>query len=532
MMDGEQCPMYPMDCFIFPDTTILSSPIASYPCQPGRIGNFSNFNGSFAWCYGWIIAQQSSLNVLNQLGLCSGLIGLFAIIFAFTFHVGHRKFGLTVVLIKIARLWIDDSDYNNNNNNNNNNKIINENDFSSSSFSDDDDDAEEKLSHHHKESEQLKNLDWSDIPHVIRNMNREFVNRYDRRQACSYKKQILAVKRTLGNQNLILRPIDKDVKYYRKSGKLQPTTLFASFNIDDSSTKFSHSKAIDALVNFLTHYMLPDHLTLDEAFITWSKSEEQLRILLAMANKQFSQSMWQTNSIESTIHFRDLEFSHYNGVLRTSAYHEPNFQDDKLPSFLDIMQYPIHDIWNWIRAALLKAVRYCSDNESFDEEKLEIKFLLDRHDFPEDIFNKTLQDFLQKFGSIVTYPPFQRSNYEILRQHVFNYDKHRQAKKKKRQKEKHQQKHIVMCLPYAHHLDALVLNDFEQKLNNLIKTHLENQSYTKDFTVKRTRYHPFPFSINDLPIKKRPAFRLLTLSENELNKHSYYEKQHLLWQSL
>ncbi|CAF5190676.1 unnamed protein product [Rotaria magnacalcarata] len=42
-------------------------------------------------------------------------------------------------------------------------------------------------------------------------MNREFVNRYDRRQACSYKKQILAVKRTLGNQNLILRPIDKDV---------------------------------------------------------------------------------------------------------------------------------------------------------------------------------------------------------------------------------------------------------------------------------------------------------------------------------
>ncbi|CAF4097921.1 unnamed protein product, partial [Rotaria magnacalcarata] len=98
MTDGEQCPMYPMDCFIFPDTTILSSPIASYPCQPGRIGNFSNFNGSFAWCYGWIIAQQSSLNVLNQLGLCSGLIGLFAIIFAFTFHVGHRKFGLTVVL--------------------------------------------------------------------------------------------------------------------------------------------------------------------------------------------------------------------------------------------------------------------------------------------------------------------------------------------------------------------------------------------------------------------------------------------------
>ncbi|CAF2052547.1 unnamed protein product [Rotaria magnacalcarata] len=106
MTDGEQCPMYPMDCFIFPDTTILSSPIASYPCQPGRIGNFSNFNGSFAWCYGWIIAQQSSLNVLNQLGLCSGLIGLFAIIFAFTFHVGHRKFGLTVVLVIIISLLI------------------------------------------------------------------------------------------------------------------------------------------------------------------------------------------------------------------------------------------------------------------------------------------------------------------------------------------------------------------------------------------------------------------------------------------
>ncbi|CAF3368360.1 unnamed protein product [Rotaria socialis] len=106
MMDDEPCPMYLMDCFIFPDTTILSSPIASYPCQPGRVGNFSNFNGSFAWCYGWIIGQQSSLNVLNQLGLCSGLIGLFAIIFAFTFHVGHRKVGLAVVLIIIVSILI------------------------------------------------------------------------------------------------------------------------------------------------------------------------------------------------------------------------------------------------------------------------------------------------------------------------------------------------------------------------------------------------------------------------------------------
>jgi hypothetical protein len=49
------------------------------------------------------------------------------------------------------------------------------------------------------------------------------------------------------------------MEFYVKSGHLHPTTLFASFNIDELCITFSHQQVIIALEHFLNDYV-PDRL--------------------------------------------------------------------------------------------------------------------------------------------------------------------------------------------------------------------------------------------------------------------------------
>ena len=49
------------------------------------------------------------------------------------------------------------------------------------------------------------------------------------------------------------------MNFYEKTGQLQPTTLFATFNIDNLCLMFSHQQVINALERFLNRYLLPDY---------------------------------------------------------------------------------------------------------------------------------------------------------------------------------------------------------------------------------------------------------------------------------
>ncbi|UJR29756.1 hypothetical protein I4U23_017304 [Adineta vaga] len=89
--DGD-CPEFEMDCFIFNGTS-SSSPInqsASFHCFPKNKTQFpSNLQDATGWCYGWIFRFQSTKSVLDQLGVCSGLIGLFTGILAIIVYLGR-----------------------------------------------------------------------------------------------------------------------------------------------------------------------------------------------------------------------------------------------------------------------------------------------------------------------------------------------------------------------------------------------------------------------------------------------------------
>ncbi|CAF2076157.1 unnamed protein product [Rotaria magnacalcarata] len=357
------------------------------------------------------------------------------------------------------------------------------------------------------------------------------------------------------------------LEYYSQNGRLQPTTLFASFNIDDLSTRFSHDHAVVALERFLHSYTF-DHLIQgmtidtivqlvrlvlenqycvlgknlyrqriggasgspltipltyiylfywqqdsmnvfinknelfgryqDQAFITWNESEDELHTVLTFAHSEFPQYIWNTTGIGSTICFRDIELGHNNGRVRTTVnYLDSYMRNNALPSFLDILQQRVGDVWTWLRASLLNAVRYCSDDVNFEDAKSQMKFILSLNGFSDDTFNDGLHEFLDQFGVSTVDPSLTRTNYEIMRQHVFDNDKYRKARKK------------IHC--------------YKEKNSE----HASGHSRMKDLKIKILPHRSPTFPIADLLVHKRPPIHRLTLPDTDQINKSSYEARHI-----
>jgi hypothetical protein len=239
-----------------------------------------------------------------------------------------------------------------------------------------------------------------------------------------------------------------------------------------------------------------------------------------MANSQFSQTIWVTTEIGRKIHFRDIELRQHNGVFHTNVYHELMTDDDLLPlPFRDIIQRPIQDTLKWVRTALLRAIRYCSDGDDYNEERLNIKFTVERNGFPEIILNDAYEEFLQRFAVYVMYPPFNHDHYHTIRQQVFRYDNIQASKAAKQSI----QKQVTLYLPYTPHWDTAAMSDFRQELNNILKDNFGDHPRMKDFSIKILQRRCSPLPINDLLVKKRPDKCYLTLSDMEKDKKSMYQ---------
>ncbi|CAF4524154.1 unnamed protein product, partial [Rotaria magnacalcarata] len=261
----------------------------------------------------------------------------------------------------------------------------------------------------------------------------------------------------------------------------------------------------------------------DQAFITWNESEDELHTVLTFAHSEFPQYIWNTTGIGSTICFRDIEIGHNNGRVRTTVnYLDSYMRNNALPSFLDILQQRIGDVWTWLRASLLNAVRYCSDDVNFEDAKSQMKFILSLNGFSDDTFNDGLHEFLDQFGVSTVDPSLTRTNYEIMRQHVFDNDKYRKVRKKNSLLQRKEQ--VTLHLPYVSASETLVIAQFEHELNNLLSEHASGHSRMKDLKIKILPHRSPTFSMADLLVHKRPPIHRLTLPEtDQINKSSLME---------
>ena len=105
ILPSDPCPdNYPMDCFVFNGTS--RSPLSenvTFRCDPLNTTQFPvGLVNASASCFGWIFAYQSTENVLNQLGVCTGLLGLFTAMLALIIFLARSILSIILCSVFIA----------------------------------------------------------------------------------------------------------------------------------------------------------------------------------------------------------------------------------------------------------------------------------------------------------------------------------------------------------------------------------------------------------------------------------------------
>lgn len=111
---------------------------------------------------------------------------------------------------------------------------------------------------------------------------------------------------------------------------------------------------------------------IDDIFLTWNRSERELKALLDEANN------WHVNiklhyNISQSLPFLDVLLTNDNGTLFTSVYHKPSAEPYVVPFISD--HHP-SVCGNIIQNMLARAVRYSSTFDAFNEERRQIKLVL------------------------------------------------------------------------------------------------------------------------------------------------------------
>ena len=111
---------------------------------------------------------------------------------------------------------------------------------------------------------------------------------------------------------------------------------------------------------------------IDDVFLTWNDSIEQLHRMLALANKRHS-NIKLIYEINSTVSFLYVEIEKKHARLLTSVYHKSAAEPYVVPFK---SAHPRHVFANIIQGALLRAGRYSSIVKLFDDERRAIRLML------------------------------------------------------------------------------------------------------------------------------------------------------------
>lgn len=118
-------------------------------------------------------------------------------------------------------------------------------------------------------------------------------------------------------------------------------------------------------------YCIP-HRYIDDIFMTWNLSEQELVKLLDTANQHHSNIKFDYK-IGQSLPFLDVFLMNNNGILSTSVYHKPTAEPYVVPFISD---HPRHVFSNVVQTALTRAIRYSSSFQAYEHERRTIKLTL------------------------------------------------------------------------------------------------------------------------------------------------------------
>ncbi|CAF1369265.1 unnamed protein product [Adineta steineri] len=155
---------------------------------------------------------------------------------------------------------------------------------------------------------------------------------------------------------------------------------------------------------------------IDDIFMTWNRSEDELKILLIEAN-QWHPNIKLDYKISQSLPFLDVLLTNNNGILSTSVYHKPNAEPYVIPFCSD---HPRHVFVNIIQTLLTRAVRYSSAFEILNYERRSIKLMLLYNGYPSSFIDQQFHKFFNEFIYATSILSFieNEQQYILLRREI------------------------------------------------------------------------------------------------------------------
>ena len=177
---------------------------------------------------------------------------------------------------------------------------------------------------------------------------------------------------------------------------------------------------------------------LNQICFVWNESKDQLFTCLNQKNLTYSKHahIQMTVSIDYKIQYLDAEISHIQGILQTRVCHHSTFEPYALP-FLSKTRTSQSNVV-LLRAALIRAILYCSSAREFENERfyIELSFLFNGVSL--HFIQKIIENFFIEFHVDKRNMCMDEDTYRFLRYHVRdNYQRHSEyhVRERKRQQQ-------------------------------------------------------------------------------------------------
>ncbi|UJR36966.1 hypothetical protein I4U23_029674 [Adineta vaga] len=94
------------NCYLFRSKLTSFRPLYEFVCEPDKPTIPSNMSASYAVCYGFVLPDQGTMDILNQLGVCAGILSMVEALYPLAYKFARHLYGRICLVILFCSLVI------------------------------------------------------------------------------------------------------------------------------------------------------------------------------------------------------------------------------------------------------------------------------------------------------------------------------------------------------------------------------------------------------------------------------------------
>lgn len=243
----------------------------------------------------------------------------------------------------------------------------------------------------------------------------------------------------------------------------------------------------------------------NQIFFTWNQSLDELHEILQKMSSQYHHLDFAVN-IQQELIYLDISLENRHGSIYSCIHHPQNRQQYTLPYISNGNSIRQHS--HWLRSSLIRAVRYCTTVEDFNQERIYLEMTYLANGYTNEFVEKHIEHFFKQFhGKELQQLPLDQSLYEKFRHRLFNFmsEQRRFILKKQEATYKNRRSHLSYLYD-----NIGPKGKFNKKLRQILSenvklqnTTYENSKLQLDITTKNQ------YSLNALLSRQRPSHPIL-----------------------